>query len=111
MELVAFEGKGLSIQGVVVILSYLISDSIDVLAVVEILEDATNLIIGVSFTLLIEWIRYIYCVENSWTMMSEYVKHISTSTCQNDTMRPKCGNVFKKFKRRLTCRQHLLLGG
>ena len=74
LELVTFESKGLSIQSIVVMLSHLIFDSINVLAVVEILEDATYLIIGVDFTLLVEWFGYIYRIENTRTMMSEYVK-------------------------------------
>ena len=84
----------MSIQSVVVVLSHLIFDDIDVLAVVEVLEDAADLIIRVGFALLIEWFRHIYYVENSRTVMSEYIEQIATSTCQDDTMRPKFGNVF-----------------
>ena len=100
----------MSIQSVVIMLSYLIFNSIDVLAVVEILEDATNLIIGVGFTLLVEWLRYIHCIENTRTMISEYVEQVATSTCQYDTMRPKFGNACERFKVRLTCKQHLCGG-
>ena len=94
------------IQSVVVVLGHLVFDNTNVLAVVEVLEDATYLIVRVGFTLLIERFRHIYDVEDTRTMMSEYVEQIATSTCQDNTMRPRGGNAFRGLNVRLTCRQH-----
>ena len=90
-QLVALEGKCLCIEGVVVLLCDLLTDAVDVLAVVEVLEDPRYLVVGVLFNFLIERHRYLDLLEDVGSELGADVKQVAAAAAHDDSVAPVAG--------------------
>ena len=56
------------------------------LVIVEILEDAADLVVRVLLMLLVEWLWYFHDIQITWWVLLEQLQQIATSACNQDAM-------------------------
>ena len=82
----AFERKGLCIEGIVVLLCDFFFDAIDVLTIVQIFEYPRNLVVWVDLRFLVEWLGSFHFFKNIRSKLSKDIKQIAATTGKNHTM-------------------------
>ena len=85
-KLVTLESIGLRVQSVVVALVDFVLDGGNALVVVQVLQNAADLVVGVNLTFLVERSWDLDNVEGAWSIVREDVKHVTTSSSDDGAM-------------------------
>ena len=81
------------------------------LVVVEVLEDAANLVIRVKLVALVERLWHFHDVELLWTVLGEDFKHVARATSDDHAMHTNQKIQLSQEARSLTCIWLRWLGG